>query len=511
METILKVVLGILLTVGAASAVVIYSGQKISIPFSVETSGNYVPQYPMSLEDRIYKPIYGQIDCRTVDPVSYTTPVQATFTQQTSGWWVFSNNYAEGTYTCNALGGCEIHIFTESCGQCCVPLIGTPCAPKTTTMKQVAVGGQALSYPYRINQGQSYNLKIQCSDCYGGPRYPTAVDVQIVAPITRLYITAHGEIPGGYIAGTDNCALNSNDATTLKNMQATDSPLQGIETITPGTTKNVIVGWKEDVVFGNTVTYNGQKAVCQNYQGLYTLKKFATVGGKNYWQKDKDVKLYAQNSNFCCDNTGCASGFSCDTDFTCKAKPVVCQSGSCGAWGTVESCGVSQCVEKGNSQYAIRTYSCDSNNCCVQNDAPQACCPATCDRLSTASTKYQCNPLTGCVAINYQQECGNGYCCNVQGEGNGWSKQGLNVANTPYKTQDCINKKCCFSNPSDPYRGTCLDNCTGTTPQPQPQPTPIPLPGLDWNLIGIAALALLLLGFGALAYRNKNKKGIRHG
>ena len=487
----------------------------------VAYGGAYTPEYPFPPFDKLFSPVFGTVDCKDTglwSTVDQPIPIKQKFYSPNCGGGSSCEKMVVD-YTCQSYGGCQIASLSATCPS----LWPNP-------IYSVKVGGVVASYPYSATYGQGYHIEIACKDggVYG--LAPTSTNIAVQGKVMKLYVTSWGYTPGGWMAGSEGCKLLSADAETLKKMQpidpailtascgAVEGKIQGVDIIPPGSTKCVIVGWREDPAFGTVNPqgqYEGKDVICRPYSEIASIKKVGTYGGYNYWVKDQTLVTYSSKPTMCCDNTNCAGGYVCEK-YTCTAKPTECTYGSC-AW-SVDQCGVSgSCIEKEGSYY-IQTWTCDSNKCCQPIKTYQKCCQSTCDRISTPTEKYICNPTVGCEKIEILKDCGTGYCCNVPGENQLWT----DATKSSYKTQSCINKKCCYENPGDMYRGVCKDVCykppkvcgngiceegenIGNCPQDCGQPPSEFSWAIIFALIG-GVLSFLMLGANAL--REKDWVGI---
>ena len=439
--------------------VIVFGLREYGLVKFEQYSGNYQPSYPFPLNNKLYSPVYGHIDCELVSG-EYTAP--KTLQWYSESFRIYNQceecSKAVADFTCNEIGGCE---FTGITGiKCSRPILGGD-----------GCYGQGYDYSIKVNgiegktsaaYGENMHIEVYCTQCdVQGMWYaklsPVNLSLEVKGKLAKLKVESYGYTIGGWLDGSDGCKLTSEDAKTLKNMQLTDNPIKDTDINELGKSINqIIVGWREDPAFDNINPqgqYNGMDVICRPFSELASIKKVGTIGGYTYYVKDQTLMTYSQNTDMCCDNTNCQSGYVCEK-YKCVKNATVCKYGSC-AW-SVDQCGSPGCYELADG-YVDRTFYCDENKCCQRNDKPVKCCPITCERMSTPSEKYKCNPDVGCVKQIYQDPCGNGYCCNVEGEGKKW----FDITLSPYITQNCVgDKKCCYENPNDPYRGTCKDTCS---------------------------------------------------
>jgi hypothetical protein len=444
----------------AVVGIAVLSNSGINFNLGSTIGTGFSPEYPANPFNKIFNPVWGQIDCKS----GGVKTSSATYTMNKNGDW------ATYSWTCNNIGNyCYIAKVDSVCPERKDAIFGNLYKYTTT---EITINGRSASVGSSFSIGETAIIRVQCvytalllESPYSAPN----AFVQFSADQYKLYVTSHGYTAGGYMDGTENCKLIGESATKLKDAQPSEATFieqfLGIklnnvnigDNIPPLTTKNVIVGWREDPTFGNmnpSGKYNGQDVLCIPYNGLYNVKTVGTNGGVTYYMKGSVLKTYSQDNTLCCDNTNAPTGYYCE-NYKMSQKPSTCTKGSC-AW-SADQCGVQgTCVDDGTNYY-IKTFSC-VNGCCEEKREYQKCCLATCDRVSTASDKYYCNPQVGCVKISTDLECGNGYCCNVNGVGKQWS----DASKSPYKTQGCTltDLKCCYSNVNDVYRGTCMKDCT---------------------------------------------------
>jgi len=317
---------------GTASAYYLLGGQ---FPFGV--SGNtFNPEYPDPATNVLYNPVYAQLDCK--DTGDFNSPQNVVLTN-VPNCGVLCAPFGEAYFVCNNYFGCQalqpqIECTSQTWG-----------CSGTENIKEIRLGsasGSLLSYPYQINRGDSYYFKAQCkfSNCIGYWS-PNGYSLNVKGRLSMIYVDAHGYIPAGWLASTEGCKfVSAGNAQIVKNAQMVNAnPLAGVDTIAPGVTKNVIVGWREDPTFGQINPqgkYQGRDVLCQNLAGIYGIKQTATVGGKTYWQRDSILVTYSGTNSMCCDNTGCATGYYCE-NYQCKANPS-CTYGTC-AYGDPSVCG----------------------------------------------------------------------------------------------------------------------------------------------------------------------------
>lgn len=394
------------------------------------TSGDeFEPTYPFAIQDRIYQPVWGTINCQHtggVTGITQPTPYECDL----PGWLRSGACY---DFTCGYIGGCKIRSITGTCGW-------TESFSKT-------INNEEKSLPLDVDYGQSVAIQTWCTGI-GYCKPPKTVDIDIVGEQAKLKVESYGYTKAGWLAGSDNCKLVSVDATTLKQMQdKSGDELKGVEQIRMGVTKHIIVGWREDPTFGTINTcgkYNNQDVVCKPYQGIYSLQKIYTQGNINYWTVGSILKSYTEDNTMCCCAGDCAAGYTCE-DYRCVEDAVTCQYGQC-PWGVSQCEHVGGCFQEGGRFYLRQAY-CDADKCCQYTEREVMCCRDYCDAMSTPTTSYYCDYDVGCVETYFQKECPSGYCCIEGGE---------------WKVQNCLpEKECCLEDTTDPYSGPCKEVCGG--------------------------------------------------
>lgn len=430
------VVLGLALIIGAAAVV--------TQTLYVGAGDEYEPEYPFPVQDMIYSPVWGQINCQKtggVTAITQPTPYECDL----PGWLRSGACY---DFTCEYIGGCKIRSITGTCGW-------TESFSKT-------VNNEVNILPLNVDYGQSVTIRTWCTGI-GYCKPPKTVDVDIVGYQAKLYVYAHGYAKVGYLSGSDNCKLVSVDAATLsvdaatlKEMQDKSADeLKGVEQIPMGVTKHIIVGWREDPAFGTVNPcgkYNGQDVVCRPYEKIASLKKIYTEGNRNYWTVDEVIETYTQNNQLCCCAGDCAAGYECEA-YHCVEKPVICEHGQC-PWGVEQCSHVSGCFHEGNKFYLRNAY-CDADKCCQYTEREVMCCRDFCDAMSTPTQSFYCDYDKGCEEVIFEKQCPAGCCCLSGGE---------------YKIQNCLPGKECCMELANPYMGLCKDSCSGITPIPPPDP-----------------------------------------
>jgi len=421
----LLAVAGLLLII-AAAAVMVH-------PLYVGSGGEYEPEYPFPVQDKIYQPVWGAINCQhTGGTTAVTQP-----TPYECGDWLIGKLCVD--YQCEYIGGCKLRSVSGSCP-----------TGSWNFDSRITIGSSSYEYslPLDLDYGQTVHIMGICLT--GVRKQPETLDIDIVGYQSKLYIESYGYTQGGWLAGSDNCKLVSVDAATLKQMQDKSADeLKGIEQIQMGVTEHIIVGWREDPAFGTVNPcgkYNGQDVVCRPYDKLASLKKVYTEGNRNYWTVDEVIETYAQNNQLCCCAGDCAAGYECEA-YHCVEKPIICEYGQC-PWGIEQCHHVSGCFQEGGKFYLRQAY-CDPDKCCQYTENEVKCCKNYCDAMSTPTKSYYCDYDVGCVEVTIPKECPAGHCCMAGGE---------------YKTQNCLlGLQCCMELGSE-YMGVCKEQCGDIPP-----------------------------------------------
>ena len=394
----------------------------------------FEPTYPFAVQDRIYQPVWGTINCQHTGGVTGIT--QPTPYDCGSVW--IGNAGLCADFVCGYIGGCKIRSISGEC-----PTLGGWFG------YSMYIGDTRYYLPLELDYGQSVKIYTICS---GLQTRPKSIDIDIVGEQAKLKVESYGYTKAGWLAGSDNCKLVSVDVATLKLMQdKSGDELKGIEQISMGVTKHIIAGWREDPAFGTINTcgkYQNQDVVCKPYQGIYSLQKIYTQGNINYWTAGSILKSYTDDNTMCCCAGDCAAGYTCE-GYRCVEEAVTCQYGQC-PWGVSQCEHVGGCFQEGGRFYLRQAY-CDADKCCQYTEEEVMCCRDYCDAMSTPTVSYYCDYDVGCVETHFQKECPSGYCCIEGGE---------------WKVQNCLpEKECCIEDTTDPYSGPCKDVCGGKPPE----------------------------------------------
>jgi hypothetical protein len=184
--------------------------------FEVTGGTNYNPEYPFAAYDKVYSPVFGQIECK--DTGLWSQGDQLAFTNDGCYQTIFGTHCTKSVkdYSCQSYGGCRLFNLQATC-----PYANVGVSPHFT----VKVDNFISSYPYDAVYGQSYHIEVSC---YAGASPPSStndihaantVDVLVKGKIEQLYVTSWGYTPGGWLAGSEGCKLISASADTLKKMQ----------------------------------------------------------------------------------------------------------------------------------------------------------------------------------------------------------------------------------------------------------------------------------------------------
>ena len=426
----------------------------------------YEPLYPNPSNNVLYEPIFGTIECKlTNNYIIIESPTASGSLVQfvrSGGNAKFSYHWVE----CPAgVGGdCKVTIYNFKCAD--------------NYHRWIRIGDSEWELftqdTYTIPQGRRVRIDLVCTmnkatpndnGLYYSSTYPNTYicgflgrdicDIDstppwyvLKIPERKLYVTdPEGRIRFGWLEGSSGCKLVSQDAYTLKNLQPTEGfnvdSIQGIEEIPFGVSKHIVVGWrKSSVVNINPLgKYKGYDVICRPFDGIYSVKKIGTYGGKTYWSLGNLLISYAQDNSLCCGNSNCAFGYECE-DYHCVKEPTKCQLGECNPNFFVET---ENCVMENNHFYLKHTY-CDNDGCIRISKKEVKCCRDYC--TSTFGQDYYCNYDVGCVKTSYLKECPVGYCCLEGGE---------------YKERGCPKGfECCVginSGGDGKFKGVCLKEC----------------------------------------------------
>lgn len=408
------------------------------------------PYYPAPIGDKVYLPVTGHLKCE-----SYGA-------EKPDGWTVYPQweipwllNYYSAKATCTYKAGCRIPAD---------PIIH--CPPLALYSDSwVGVGNTKYTLPETIGYGTELTIAGRC--WYWSPigiinLKPDSIELTYYGQESGVYAYTEGYGFSGYVPNSKpNCNLIYADLTQLTRYQKEGDSIPRQE-LNLGETIPLLVGWREDPVFGNIGPYQGRNVYCRYGFGLYELDKVATIGGHDYWAAGEFITNNIDGKPVCCRNDECriyGAEWVCE-DHVCKKGGEVCEFGSC-PWGSDIECGSpEECVRRDSEFYLIKRGCVKETRCCHQSEEKVMCCQSECDAMSTPERKYICDYSKGCVLISIKQECGAGRCCNVP-------PLTTDTALSPYKTQYCAIGECCPIQ-GESFRGYCSDVGCGDPPPPPP-------------------------------------------
>ena len=394
----------------------------------------FEPEYPAALSDRVYEPVWGTVDCYHTG--RKTAPMQLTGVYECDipGW----GSAACATFNCTYIGGCRFRSIGYG-GDC----------PRWWYHILSVDEQTEYTLPLDIDYGEVIHIQAGCIGFWGNKYPPESLDTDIVGYEAKLRVDSQGYSKAGWVDGSGNCLLVSLDSKMLKKMQdESDDPLEGVEQIGMGETKDVIAGWRDTPAFGTLNPcgkYVGQDVLCKPYDALYKAKRIYTDGGHNYWTASEIITTRAEDASLCCCGGDCAADYVCE-DYHCVPEGVICQYGEC-PWGIHQCEHLGGCIEDvATGKFYLRGVTCDEDKCCQYTEGEVMCCPSYCDRMSTPAMTLQCVYDEGCVEVEFLKECPSGYCCLPGGE---------------WKVQVCTGGLQCCMELDDEYRGVCKKECDG--------------------------------------------------
>jgi len=414
-------------------------------------STSFEPEYPNPVEGKIYEPLWGTVECRDTGMDKEMGVI--TFKSADESWWSRSDNYLYATVNCDTpfYRGCVLKI--ESIEGCYIH----PTTPFLSLPPVISIDNQPwkkiTDYEISLSPG-THNIKVSCADCtsescdaFDAPHYtPKGVIASLKVPLSKLYVTAYGYAKSGWLKDSEGCTLTPALINVLPEYENVEEIKREVESLSPGESKSIIVGWRVAPGYGEWRVWNGQNVVCKPFDGLYSIKEVGTYGGKRYYALGSLILSRTSKPNFCCDTSECPSGYVCENFECVKKEEARCPLGECSYWrkGDVLS---EDCVEEDGKFYLTRLI-CGEDLCIREEKIREVkCCPDYCARLPGY---YKCDYDVGCVPVSVVRYCPPGYCCI----GGPWVPSG-----TKENEYGCSPLKCCLADDPDPYRGICREKC----------------------------------------------------